>query len=458
MITIRYDLYLNRYMTNILQKWRESHIQKHGHKHVHRFLHHVNTIQHIIMHAWELVVILCLWWGALLFANYNTGYEIYNRSNMSEVSQYLLTAEKNGQPDQSNLISTRAGDSSINNTFTPWYCTYGAARISPEFFPYSGDTQQRTRGGNAIDRCENAAATGFDVGSNPRVGALIVYNPGNGISVLGHVGKVMFYNNRTSYMIIRDMNRIGRNIMSDHRDTTKTANVKCYIYPKKETTQTVVTPTVPVVTPTIPVVTPTVPVVTPTVPVVTPTVPVVTPTIPVVTPTIPVVTPTIPVVTPTIPVVTPTIPVVTPTQDTHNSATNQEPEKTPITNRNTNPILTQNIELNLDNISDIAKHFMDNYDFTITKTSKEYPNVGDTIILTINAKEKTTNNSYLWILPFVLNIITSNNNLSSNTSRIQLLPNNDMEISIKVNYAGSSTIILSIDDQKIAKIPVSIVN
>jgi hypothetical protein len=101
---------------------------------------------------------------------------------------------------------------------------------------------------------------------------------------------------------------------------------------------------------------------------------------------------------------------------------------------------------------------MDNYDFTITKTSKEYPKVWDTITLTINAKEKTTNNSYIWILPFVLNIITSNNNVSSNTSRIQLLPNNDMEISIKVNYEGNSTIILSIDDQKITKIPVTIVN
>jgi hypothetical protein len=173
----------------------------------------------------------------------------------------------------------------------------------------------------------------------------------------------MFYNSRTSYMIIRDMNRVGRNIMSDHRDTTKTANVKCYIYPKKETT------------PTVPVVTPTVPVVTPTVPVVTPTVPVVTPTVPVVTPTVPVVTPTIPVVTPTVPVVTPTVPVVTPTEDTHNSAANQEPEKTRTTNENTNPILTQTIDLNTDNISDIAKHFMDNYDFTITKTSKEYPKV-----------------------------------------------------------------------------------
>ena len=433
MITIRYDLYLNRYMTNILQKWRESHIQKHGHKHVHKFLHHVNTIQHLMMHAGELVIILCLWWGALLFANYNTGYEIYNRTNMNDVSKYLLAAEKNGQPDQSNLISTRAGDNSVNNTFSAWYCTYGAARISPEFFPYSGNTQQRTRGWNAIDRCENAAATGFDIWSSPRVGALIVYNPGNGISVLGHVGKVMFYNSRTSYMIIRDMNRIGRNIMSDHRDNTKTANIKCFIYPKKEATTVIVTPETPVV-------------------------PVVTPVVPVVTPVVPVVTPVVPVVTPVVPVVTPVVPVVTPSEDTHNSATNQEPEKAPTTSENTNTILTQNIDFDIDAISDIAKHFMDTYDFTITKTSKQYLKIGDTITLTINAKEKTTNNSYIWILPFVLNIITSNNNLSSNTSRIQLLPNGDMEVTIKANYEGNSTIILSIDDQKIAKIPVTIVN
>ena len=101
---------------------------------------------------------------------------------------------------------------------------------------------------------------------------------------------------------------------------------------------------------------------------------------------------------------------------------------------------------------------MNNHDFTITQTSKEYVKVGDTITVTINAKEKTTNTPYLGILPFVLNIITSNNNLSSNISRIQLLPNNDMEIFIKANYAGNATIILSIDDQKIAKSPVTIVN
>jgi hypothetical protein len=37
-------------------------------------------------------------------------------------------------------------DGSVENTFYPGYCTYGAARISPEFFPYTDSkTQERTR-------------------------------------------------------------------------------------------------------------------------------------------------------------------------------------------------------------------------------------------------------------------------------------------------------------------------
>jgi hypothetical protein len=124
-------------MTSILQKELDAHIQKHSHRRVHKFLHHIKNIHHTVLHVGELIVIVSLGWGSLLFANYNVSYESFHRNNMTEVTKYLLSAEKIGKPDQNNLISTRNIDQSVNNTFAAGYCTYGAARISPEFFPFS---------------------------------------------------------------------------------------------------------------------------------------------------------------------------------------------------------------------------------------------------------------------------------------------------------------------------------
>ena len=89
------------------------------------------------------------------------------------------------------IISTRDMDWKVANTFSPWYCTYWAARISPEFFPYiEPNTQQRTWWWNAIDRCDNAAATWYKIWSTPSNWALIVYKQWGSISVFGHVGKM----------------------------------------------------------------------------------------------------------------------------------------------------------------------------------------------------------------------------------------------------------------------------
>gem|GEM_PF-2852918 len=124
-------------MTNILQKGLDAHIRKHSHKHVHKFLHHIKHIHHTMLHVGELLIIATLGWSSLLFANYNVSYESFHRANMAEVNKYLLSAEKIEKPEQNNLISTRNIDQSVNNTFVAGYCTYGAARISPEFFPLS---------------------------------------------------------------------------------------------------------------------------------------------------------------------------------------------------------------------------------------------------------------------------------------------------------------------------------
>ena len=98
--TIKYDLFLSWYMTNILQKRLDSHIEKHSHRRVHRFLHRINTLHHTMMHMGELLVIVCIGLGNILFANYSTSYEVYHRENMTEVSKYLLAAEKAGKPGE----------------------------------------------------------------------------------------------------------------------------------------------------------------------------------------------------------------------------------------------------------------------------------------------------------------------------------------------------------------------
>lgn len=372
-----------------------------------------------------------------MFANYNVSYESFHRANMAEVNKYLLSAEKIGKPVQNNLISTRNIDQSVNNTFAAGYCTYGAARISPEFFPLSWNTQQRTRGGNAIDRCENAATAGFKIGSNASVWALVVYNPGNGVSALWHVGKVMYYNNRTNYMIVRDMNRIIKGVMADHRDNTSTANIKCFIYPNK-TTQAEVqeeTDETPIVETGI-------------------SIPVIKTGIIVPVEIIPPVikNPTTWTVITTGTITKPTTPI---PEENHNAPQNLEQEK-PVT-ETINPIETNNnIKLNIENISDISKHFMDQYEFTIIKTSNSTISVGDTITLTITAKEKTTNAFYQGILPFSIHILTSNNTITTSTSRVQMLQWNEFTVSIKAIKSGDSSIVFTLDDTKVAQISVKV--
>lgn len=445
--TIRYGLFLYEYMANTLknrihahiQNKLDKHIEKHGHRHVRKFLHHINNFQHNAIHIWELIAIVCIGRSSILFASYNTSYETYHRKSISEANVYLQDAIKTGKPKYDNMISTRSMDSSINNTFAAWYCTYGAARISPEFFPYSTDktSQQRTWWGNAIDRCENAAETGFTIWATPQKWALVVYNPWNWISSLWHVGKVMYVNNKTKYMVVRDMNRLTRGIMADHRENTSTANIKCYIYPKtsvieeketeenqieenntnnetnenqteinqneqkepdsnnqsnnntnsnngssneKETSEK---------------------------------------------------------------------------ENNHNSAANQEPENLNWSITIQNLAYTSKISINTEEVSDIAKHFLEQYKITIEKTSKEYPLIGDRIILNIKIQDKTTNEYFNGILPFSVKIITSNNNISSPISQIQLWEGSSISLDFDTKKSGTTTILISLDDNTIAKIPVT---
>jgi surface antigen len=95
-----------------------------------------------------------------------------------QIAQTLQATINQIQPgvEATSIISQWHVDSEVNNTFYQGYCTYGAALISPEFFPYISKTeQQRTRGGNAIDWYLNAQLAGFPVGATPKEGSLVIY-------------------------------------------------------------------------------------------------------------------------------------------------------------------------------------------------------------------------------------------------------------------------------------------
>ncbi len=141
--------------------WHE-HLVRHFHKHAHKILHVYRHLHHAFLHMGELMIIACISLSGVLFANFSGSLVSIERHSPAEVASSLLQAINNPQSilTNGNLISVRTTDESVYNSFYTGFCTYGAALISPEFFPFTDSkTQQRTRGGNAVNRCENAQAT-----------------------------------------------------------------------------------------------------------------------------------------------------------------------------------------------------------------------------------------------------------------------------------------------------------
>lgn len=131
------------------------------------------------------------------------------------------------------IISQWTYTKKISNKFYPWYCTWYAAIISPEIFPYVDEnTQSRAFGWNAKLRCANAKAAWFLVWSKPAVWALIVYKSSR-TSSAWHVGKVINYYPSDGKMIIRDMNYVAKFVVTERREYTSNSSISCYIYPGK---------------------------------------------------------------------------------------------------------------------------------------------------------------------------------------------------------------------------------
>lgn len=453
---IRYEyLFLCRYMICTNQRKHthslafHKHIAKHFHKHTHAYVHAAQHVQHALMHCGELLLVLIIGLSGIMFANFSGSLEWLERNGATEISTYLLDAIKHPENilKKWNLISIWKVDDSIENTFTKWYCTYGAARISPEFFPFIDETtQQRTRWGNAVNRCENAEATWYKIWNTPAQWALVVYDAGGRFGQYGHVGKVMHYDRWLKKIIVRDMARVSTFTMSDRRDDLTTANVKCYIYNVRDAV------TWPILTGSVTAVatwaTQTSTWKTQTWTTTNVQIPVVdthtsapdtsntntdnqhtTPTIPS-TPVV--VTPPV-VVKP--PVVTPPVIV--------------EPEQPVVAN----VVSDKNITLTFDDVHDyLAQHYIGQRDIQAKLTSKTSMTVGDEAVLTITITDKSTQEDISGLLPIMFWFITSNDNISIDYSSIKLISDGKIEIHIQTLQAGQSSLIINFWEEKIGRV------
>jgi len=404
----------------LLHQRIHHHLVKHFHRHIHKVLHFANCLHHNTLHGLELVVVCVVTLGmihSLWFANLTgLNQELYT-NNTTETADHLLNAMQNPAASlkQWNIISIWSMDMDVENTFTKGYCTYGAARVSPEFFPYTDTkTQQRTWWGNAVDRCKNASDTWYKIWSVPSQWALIIYNAGGRFWSYGHVGKVLHYDKKINKIIVRDMARVAKWTMSDRWEDLTTANVKCYIYNSKTNIPDIVP-----VEPIIPVAN------TWTTPIV-PTV--IQPTIPTIT------TPEVPA-HPSAPVV-----VIPP----------QEPVVVlpPVISQDS---INEKIVLTFDNLSDIAKHFISQHDLVITLVSKSPLKLGEVATLTLEIKNKNTGELFDGFLPFSFAILSTNDNVQSSISNIQMITNGVVDITVLGQKIGTASVVIHMDDTKIGE-------
>ncbi len=410
------------------------HLVKHFHKHIHKVLHFVNHLHHHLNHGLELIIICIITFSSLSlsFADLTGLSQNVYTNTPSETATRLLDAIQNPITSlkQGNIISIRTMNMDVENSFAKWYCTYGAARISPEFFPFIDDkTQQRTWWGNAVDRCQNASDTWYKIWTTPSQWALIVYDAWGRFGSYGHVGKVMHYDKTLKKIIVRDMSRVWRGEMSDHREDLTTAQVKCYIYNIRTNTQNIIDtlPVIPESTPIVPV-----------------------------------------VVVPTVPI----SPVVIPTESVHDAATTTPTATTTIVPATTTPITpvttetrpaeittvttpqdstTKKLILDFENLSNIAKHFLTQNNLEISLTTKSPLQLGDVANLKLEIKDKDTGEPFDGLLPFAFSLLSTNDSVQTDISNIQMINNWSINVSILGQKPGTATMVINMDDTKIGE-------
>ena len=426
-----------------IEKHIHKHIKKHCHKHVHRILHKIKHFHHTLAHLWELLFVGIFGLMSFMFASFNTAYDYLHRETNEEIAKHLVAAMDKGTRDTSKtkIISTRDMDWKVANTFSPWYCTYWAARISPEFFPYiEPNTQQRTWWWNAIDRCDNAAATWYKIWSTPSNWALIVYKQWGSISVFGHVGKVMYYNSKKDSLIVRDMNRLWKYIMTDRREDANNQYIKCFIYPKKTESTLVIQPTQNTINI-----------------LMTATGQNTNNTIVNISTWQIITKPTSVGTTSVI-----TIPTIVEINKTWNQITlpsiqepiptNLEPENT-VTQIHASAVTSPEkiLEINEDSLSDMANHFFSQNNIMIKEIRKTGTKIWDSITITIEIKNKDSGENYEGLLPILMNIIPINEKIEATVTSLQFIKDGKIEITLKTKENGKSWYLINIDNEVIAK-------
>jgi surface antigen len=119
------------------------------------------------------------------------------------------------------------GATTSGNGFSYGQCTYYAEQEAGQYagvWPYFH--------GNALQWTANAAANGWTVGSGPRIGSVIVFQPGvDGAGDLGHVAFVTNYYPSTNQVVISEMNFEGLGVVDTRTITNGTDNPGIsYIY------------------------------------------------------------------------------------------------------------------------------------------------------------------------------------------------------------------------------------
>ena len=430
-----------------------AHLAKHFHKHAHRIIASYTSFTHLFLHCWELMIVLFAWFFSVMLAGFTWSLDGFMRTSDVDVASYLAQAIANPQNmlTQGNLISVWKVPTTVFTSFTTGYCTYGAARISPEFFPYvDSTTQQRTWWGNAVDRCANAAATGYKIGNTPKVWSLIVYNGWGKFGPYGHVGKVMYYDRTLNKIIIRDMAWVNTFMMSDHRGDANDTSIECFIYNSRALPSSASTPSTDITSWT-------------TTPITTP---VQTPSdstsshtaAPVVsagntsspTDTSPTNTST------TTPTTTSSSTTVSPSQTTTSptppSATTAPEVSTPVV------VTTQNKDIDLDfsKLDDMGNFFVSQRDIKVHSALQSPLRVGASQDIILEITDKKTWANFDGLLPFTIEFMTSHDSIGVDYASIQLVQDGTFTIHVAAQKVGKAVLLITLGGEKIAKIPFTV--
>lgn len=419
--------------SNFFHKLFCNHIH-HIHKHGQRLIRLTHKHNHNLMHLWELLLMGWIFMVNSIWAWFTPNSWAVLITDHTIIASNLIKAENRWGPwlNDSKIISMWTINSSVENSFYPWYCTYWAALISPEFFPFvETNKQQRTWWWNAKDRCANAQATWYKIGTTPVQWALIVYSKIWNSTLFGHVGKVIYSNSSKGTLIVRDMNRVSKFTMTDRRESSKNPDILCYIYNNK--------PTPILVDNNIEIIVDTGHITWNLIAINTDNPEIINNIVPKIEPVVPKVEPIVPKIEP-----------VTPPKEEPVAPPAIEPIVPKVEN-----LIPSNIELNFDWVSDLAKHFLTQRNIK-AKLTQNTIKVWEKTTLTITIKDANTQAEFEWLLNLPLELIASNNNIETSYSLIQLIKDGKIEITITAMNKWTTTLLINFDWEKIGKINFSI--